>query len=178
MGRAARSAFSCERIKVPVGRWRLQSTAGHFGQLMGSQFSRTRWALSLLLALMLIAASGCGAGEKRTNATSAQAPQSGRQSVSVTPGAVPAPHPPVIRAGRTIRRFSGSGNHAIGSVSAKTAVVLQWSTSGQGFQLITRQGFLLLDSHARAGRIRLSPGDYRLRVASPARWTVLVRASA
>jgi hypothetical protein len=85
----------------------------------------------------------------------------------------------VIRAGRTIRSYSGTGNHAIGSLSEKRAIVLEWNTSGREIQLFTGQGFLLLDSHARAGRVRLAPGQYsRLHVASAASWTLLLRVAA
>jgi len=144
---------------------------------MVSRFSCTRCALGAILPLTLALMSACGtsghpAGAGTTKALAAPSSSSGGRAAAT-------PRPPVIRAGRTIRRFSGTGNAAIGTLSQKNAIVLQWSTSAPRFQLFTAQGFLILDSHARAGRLRLAAGDYsRLRVASPARWTLLLRASA
>jgi hypothetical protein len=75
-----------------------------------------------------------------------------------------------------IRRFTGSGNHVLGSLAEKTAIVLQWRTSGHPIQLAVRSGFLLLDSPARAGRIKLPPGEYSgLRIATPNGWSVELR---
>ena len=164
----------------------------HCDPLMRSQFSRTRCALSLLVVLTLAATSACGTSDQPASTAHAQTQPPAAQSASSagagsgTEATEPArdhaaarPHPPVIRAGRTIRSYSGTGNHAIGSLSEKTAIVLEWNTSGQQIQLFTGQGFLILDSHSRAGRVRLAPGQYSgLHVASAARWTLLLRAAA
>jgi len=147
---------------------------------MMSQFSCTRCGLAAVLALTLALMSACGSSNR--GADSAPAATAGTAAAPASAARVPAPaapRAPVIRAGRTIRSISGTGNRAIGSLSEGKPIVLQWSTSGQHIQLFTAQGFLLLDSHARDGRVRLAAGDYsRLRVASPARWTLLLRASA
>jgi hypothetical protein len=85
---------------------------------------------------------------------------------------------PVIGAGRVIRSLSGTGNRRIGSLSEKTAIVLEWRTAGRAIQLFTVRGFVLVDSHAATGRVRLARGDYPvLRVATRGSWTVQLRAA-
>ena len=161
-----------ERTRVPAAGWRASRRTAHSDRPMVRPFTCTRCAWAAVLALALALLSACGTTNHRAGPVQAQRPQAAGH-------AAPTPRPPVIRAGRTIRSFAGTGNRAIGSLSARKPVVLQWSTSGERIQLFTGQGFLLLDSHARAGRLRLVPGNYsRLRVASPARWTLLLRASA
>ena len=153
---------------------------------MTRQVRHSRRAASVIVVLAAAVLSACGAGDQHASAIPAQASRSGARTRAVASAsaaardrAVPRPRNPVIPAGRTIRSFSGSGNDTIGSLSEKTAIVLQWSTSAARFQLFTAQGFLLLDSRARTGRVRLAPGDYSgLHVASPDRWTLLLRASA
>ena len=142
-----------------------------------SQFSLSRYALGTLLALTLVFMSACGTSDRGAGSAPAKAVTAQASAARVHVAATP--RPPVIRAGRAIKSFSGTGNRAIGSLSEKHAIVLQWSTSAQRFQLFTAEGFVLLDSHTRVGRVRLGPGDYlRLHVASPARWTLLLRESA
>ncbi|MBV8929021.1 MAG: hypothetical protein JO152_07850 [Mycobacteriaceae bacterium] len=145
------------------------------------RFSSSRFVSVAMVAMTLALVSACGtsergAGSPPTKARALASPAPASAARDVAPAT---PRPPVIRAGRTIRSISGAGNRAIGSLSEKTAIVLQWSSSAQRIQVFTAQGFLLLDSHTRAGRVRLAPGRYfRLRVASPARWTLLLRESA
>ncbi|MBV9417212.1 MAG: hypothetical protein JO363_19660 [Solirubrobacterales bacterium] len=148
-----------------------------------SQFTLNRCALGTLLALTLVFMSACGTNGRSAGSTPAKTVTAQASAAAQAPAArvhaAATPRPPVIRAGRTIRSFSGTGNRAIGSLSEKHATVLQWSTSAPRFQLFTAEGFLLLDSHTQAGRLRLGPGEYsRLHVASPARWTLLLRESA
>ncbi|MGA2010098.1 MAG: hypothetical protein ABSH51_06145 [Solirubrobacteraceae bacterium] len=82
----------------------------------------------------------------------------------------------VIRAGTVIARFAGSGNRVLGSVNARTAVVLQWRASGRPLTLLTAGGFPIVESANGAGRIRLLRGDYRgLRIVTAQRWSVEVR---
>jgi hypothetical protein len=77
-----------------------------------------------------------------------------------------------------IRSFSGTGNRRIGSLSEKTAIVLQWRTAGRAIQLFTVHGFVSVDSHAATGRVRLARGGYpALRVATRGSWTVRLRAA-
>jgi hypothetical protein len=169
----------------------------HTPGVMIRRIRSTRGAHGLLLVLTLSVVSACGSGARQTGARHAPAPASGAPSASsaglespsrvvtaITSATARAraqrrPRPPVIRAGRTIRSFSGTGNQAVGSLAEKSSIVLQWRTSGQRFQVFTARGFLLLDTHAATGRLRLARGEYsKLRVASPAGWTLLLRASA
>jgi hypothetical protein len=145
---------------------------------MARHRKRTRRASGSILILAAVAATACGTGAQHaTTAVSAPAPAPREAAAARTP--IAASRPPVISAGRMIRSFSGAGGREIGSLSEKTPIVLQWSTSAPRFQLFTERGVILLDSHARTGRIRLAPGSYsRLHVASPASWTLLLRASA
>ena len=145
---------------------------------MARHRKRTHRASASILVLAAVAATGCGGGAQHaTTAASAPVPSPRQSGPARAP--IAAPRPPVISAGRTIRSFSGAGGREIGSLSENTPIVLQWSAAGSHFQLFTARGVILLDSHARAGRIRLAPGSYsRLHVASPASWTLLLRASA
>lgn len=145
---------------------------------MARHRKRTRRASGSILTLAAVAATACGTGAPHaTTAASAPAPSLRQAAAARAP--IAAPRPPVISAGQRLRSFSGTGAREIGSLSEKTAIVLQWSTSAPRFQLFTARGVILLDSHARTGRIRLAPGSYsRLHVASPASWTLLLRASA
>jgi hypothetical protein len=75
-----------------------------------------------------------------------------------------------------ISRFTGSGDKVLGTLAEKTATVLQWSTSSHPVQLSVANGFLLLASPARAGRIKLPPGKYPgLRIATRHGWSVELR---
>jgi hypothetical protein len=88
------------------------------------------------------------------------------------------PVPVSFAAGRVLRSFSGGGGRTLGSLSVKTPVVLRWHTSGHGVQLVVGSGFLLLNSPASAGRIKLPRGAYpRLRIATVGAWHVDVRAA-
>jgi hypothetical protein len=140
--------------------------------------TRTRRASGSALIIAAVSLSACGTGAQHaTTAASAPAPAPLQAGAARTP--IAAPRPPVISAGPRLKTFSGTGAREIGSLSEKTAIVLQWSTSAPRFQLFTAHGVILLDSHTRTGRIRLAPGSYsRLHVASPASWTLLLRASA
>jgi hypothetical protein len=85
---------------------------------------------------------------------------------------------PVIAAGRVIRSFSGVGDRRIGTLSERAAVVLEWRTAGRAIELFSVRGFVLVDSHAATGRVRLARGGYpALRVATRGPWTVELRAA-
>jgi hypothetical protein len=85
---------------------------------------------------------------------------------------------PVVAAGRVIRSFSGVGDRRIGSLSEGAAVVLEWRTAGRAIELFSVRGFVLVDSHAATGRVRLARGGYpALRVATRGSWTVELRAA-
>jgi hypothetical protein len=78
-----------------------------------------------------------------------------------------------------IRSISGTGNEAIGSLSEKTAIVIEWNTAKPQLQIFTNHGFLLVDSRARVGRVRLARGDYAsLRVAAKGHWTIQLHTAA
>ncbi|MFL5864073.1 MAG: hypothetical protein ACJ780_25430 [Solirubrobacteraceae bacterium] len=85
--------------------------------------------------------------------------------------------PAVPQGGRTIRTFAGSGNRRIGSVSERTTTVLEWRAPGQGIQIFTSRGALLVDSATGIGSVRLPRGAYAdLRVASRGSWVIRLRA--
>ncbi len=85
---------------------------------------------------------------------------------------------PVISAGVVTGTLTGTGNQPIETLSEKTTVVLQWSTTAGTFQIFNTHGFVLVDSNATTGRVRLARGDYKgLRVAAKGHWTIQLRAS-
>jgi hypothetical protein len=82
------------------------------------------------------------------------------------------------RPGATIRVITGTHNAAIGTLAERTSVFLVWTASEGPIQIVTSQGNLLLNSHARSGTIRLAAGTYGgLRVASPGAWTLRLHAA-
>ena len=86
--------------------------------------------------------------------------------------------PPVISAGAVTRSLSGTGDRAIGALSEKSTVVLEWSTTTPPIQVFAPHGFLLVNSNFATGRVRLARGEYKgLRVATKGHWTIQVRAS-
>jgi hypothetical protein len=94
-------------------------------------------------------------------------------------GTFKAPKPPVIAAGPLISRFSGGGSEAIGSLSEKTSVVLEWKTATPPLQIFNGHGFLLVNSNLPSGRVRVASGDYRgLHVGARGPWTITIHASA
>lgn len=105
-----------------------------------------------------------------------QAKHGGQSSSS---GVAAKPLAPVIPAGAVIHTYSGVGDGVIGSVAERSTIVLEWSTPTPPIQLFTSRGFLLIDSHAARGRVRLGRGSYSgLRVAAKGSWTIRVRATA
>jgi hypothetical protein len=86
--------------------------------------------------------------------------------------------PPAISAGPVTATLAGIGNQAIETLSEKTTVVLQWSITAGSIQIFNTRGFVLVDSNALTGRVRLARGLYKgLRVAAKGHWTVEVRAA-
>lgn len=122
------------------------------------------------------ATDGTLGGSGSAHVTAEQAKHGGQSS----PSAVAAkPVAPVIPAGPVIQTYSGVGDGVIGSVKEHSTTVLEWSTPKPPIQLFTARGFLLLDSAAPNGRIRLGRGSYSgLRVAAKGSWTIRVRAAA
>lgn len=157
-------------------------------------------ASSATALLIAVAAAGCGqSGPHRPVATTAATattratliadrvarPAHARGHASAhAPGhaarrAAVAGHPtiPVIRAGRVIATLRGSGDRLLGSLSETQTVVLQWHVTGPSVQLLTGS-FLLVDSEAHSGRVRLARGTYpHLRIATARGWTLQVRAA-
>ena len=85
---------------------------------------------------------------------------------------------PAISAGAVTRSLSGTGNQSIGTLSEKSTVVLEWSTTSPPIQIFNTHGFMLVNSSSATGRIRLTRGDYTgLRVAAKGHWTIEVRAA-
>lgn len=100
--------------------------------------------------------------------------------VAAKPIARPVIHaaPPAISAGPVTATLAGIGNQAIETLSEKTTVVLQWSITAGSIQIFNTRGFVLVDSNALTGRVRLARGLYKgLRVAAKGHWTVEVRAA-
>jgi hypothetical protein len=68
--------------------------------------------------------------------------------------------PPAIAAGAVIRRYAGSGNGMICTLSATKAIVFDWMATKPPIKILLPNGFVLLRSDARAGRGKLTPGTY------------------
>ena len=95
------------------------------------------------------------------------------------PSAVSLPKPPVIAAGPLLTAFSGTGSEAIGALTEKTSVVLEWRTTSPPIQIFNGHGFLLLVSDLPSGRVRLARGDYQgLHVGAKGPWTIQIHAVA
>ena len=156
-----------------------------------SPHPRAAGAAVILTALL---AAGCGSGATHRSdrpaaaatattltaaGTAAHRQASARKGTTVYAVARATPqrsHPPRIAAGRVLRTFAGSGPGTLGSVSEKTPVVIEWHATAPHVQLLTGPGFLLVDSHARTGRITLARGSYtRLRISTPQAWTIELR---
>jgi hypothetical protein len=74
------------------------------------------------------------------------------------------------------KTFSGSGNRKLGTLRIRRSAVLRWKTRGGLFQVSERHGFLLLDTRARRGHVRIHRGVYRgVRVSTRSRWTISIR---
>jgi len=131
------------------------------------------------VALLLVAAivAGCGASGHPSTTSSAPVQHTITGASGPASSALGHATAPVIPAGRLLRTISGTGSRAIGSLSEKTAIVLQWSTAGPAIQILTGHGFLLVDGQP-GGRIRLARGDYpALKVAAHGPWTIQLRAA-
>jgi hypothetical protein len=179
------------------GHWRPRHAESHCGRMsMDSFFACNRRTATVVVQLVAVIATGCGESKHRSRTVPASRQQaigkprgsSRGSSVSTArrtersglarSGGRAHGTVPVIGAGRVIRSFSGTGNRRIGSLSEKTAIVLQWRTAGRAIQLFTVHGFVLVDSHAATGRVRLARGGYpALRVATRGSWTVQLRAA-
>jgi hypothetical protein len=91
----------------------------------------------------------------------------------------------VIRARRPVsstagvtRTLTGTGNQPIGNLSERSTVVLEWSTAAGPIQIFNPHGFLLVNSSAATGTVRLARGDYKgLRVAAKGYWTIRLHAA-
>jgi len=95
------------------------------------------------------------------------------------PSAVNRSKPPVIAAGPLLATLSGTGSEAIGALTEKTGVVLEWKTTSPTMQIFNSHGFLLVVSNLPSGRVRLAKGHYgNLHVGAKGPWTIQVRASA
>jgi hypothetical protein len=160
---------------------------------------RNTAGLALTAALALIVAAGCGsssqssatAGSTATTSktagasapsaasgastgTPARTPttSTGASPRSSTPAAAPAP------GGRLLRRFTGSGNGRLGTIVVGAPSTLEWHAGHPGIQIFTSSGFVLVNSQAPTGFIRLAHGTYRgVRVASGAGWVIELRAA-
>ena len=83
---------------------------------------------------------------------------------------------PASPSGRLLRRFTGYGNSALGTIVVRSASVLIWNARHPAIQIFTSSGFMLVNSKATTGTVRLSRGTYRgVRVASDAGWSIELR---
>jgi hypothetical protein len=95
------------------------------------------------------------------------------------PPAVSHSKPPVIAAGPLLRTLSGTDNAAIGALTEKTGVVLEWRTASPPIQIFNGHGFLLVISNLPTGKVKLAKGHYEnLHVSAKGAWTIQVHASA
>jgi hypothetical protein len=115
-------------------------------------------------------------GETQSARSAHGAAKSGGGSThSSTHDAMPSP------GGRPLRRFTGDGNARLGTIAVRSPSLLVWSarqpaTRQPAIQIFTSNGFLLVNSKAPNGFIRLAGGTYRgVRVASPASWSIELR---
>jgi hypothetical protein len=147
---------------------------------------RVGWRGLATVIVAGIGIAGCGAGSSPPRAT-AVAPLHGLAPASQTaagtslghPGTLTQPAAPSIAAGRLVRVFAGTRNAGIGSLSAKTSLVVGWNAARPPIQIFSRQGILLLSSDRRTGRVRLGAGEYRgLRIATRGHWAIQLRAAA
>lgn len=77
---------------------------------------------------------------------------------------------------RPLRRFTGDGNARLGTIVVRSPSLLVWSARQPAIQIFTSNGFMLVNSKAPNGFIRLAGGTYRgVRVASPASWSIELR---
>jgi hypothetical protein len=101
---------------------------------------------------------------EKAPARPAKAPASG------SPGTVP------IAGGRLLRRFAGSGNTRLGTIVVGSSEVLAWRIQRPPVQIFTANRFILVNSHASTGDVRLSRGTYPgVRIAAKAAWTIELR---
>ena len=83
----------------------------------------------------------------------------------------------MIPAGPLLRAFAGTGNTSIGTLSEKSTVVLEWTTTKAPIQVFTSRGFLIISSHTRSGRVRLAHDRYPgVHVATKGQWTIQLHA--
>lgn len=74
------------------------------------------------------------------------------------------------------KTFSGTGNKKLGTLRLRRSAVLTWRTRGRLFQVFEQHGFLLVDTRARRGHVRIHRGVYRrVRVATRGRWRIIIR---
>jgi len=146
---------------------------------------KIRTTAGQLAALIATAAVAAGCGSSNGQSTTNRAPGAvGQVSAAGTqarggPSAVNRSKPPVIAAGPLLATLSGTGSEAIGALTEKTGVVLEWKTSSPPMQIFNSHGFLLVVSNLPSGRVRLAKGHYgNLHVGAKGPWTIQVRASA
>jgi hypothetical protein len=120
----------------------------------------------------LVVVAGCGGSSHQSTSPTSPTKQTSKSQSTNTPA------PPRIAAGRVLTSFSGSGNRKLGSLTEKRTTVLEWSATKPPMQIHLSNGFLLLNSNARTGRVRLLRGTYPgVRVATRGPWTIRLRAA-
>jgi hypothetical protein len=122
------------------------------------------------------AAPGAGAPKASSapagGTTSAPSGASSASSAGST-SSTPASPPP---SGRLLHRYTGTGSGRLGTIVVSAPAVLSWHAQQGPIQIFTSSGFLLVQSAAANGSVRLSKGTYRgVRVASRAGWSIELR---
>jgi hypothetical protein len=126
------------------------------------------------------AATGTSASSTKTTAgapTTSSPSHSSTSPAAPTGSSTPSATTPAAPAGvRVLRRFSGHGNTALGTIPLHSPAVLAWSAGQPPMQIFTSRGFLLVNSKGSSGTVRLARGTYRgVRVASRGSWVVELR---
>lgn len=113
------------------------------------------------------------AGAKHSSGAKPPAPKTHSAPV------IKVPKRAVIKTGPVLQSFFGDGDKAIGTLTASTAVVLEWSTTKAPIQIFNGHGFVLVNSSSGTGEVRLARGKYTdMHVASKGRWTITLHAPA
>jgi len=115
-------------------------------------------------------APGVSSGARGKQPANTSKTSTGASSSGSVPPAAPS------SSGRLLRKFAGNGPERLGTVVVSVPSTLVWRADHPPIQIFTSSGFILVNSQAASGTMRLSRGSYRgVRVASRAGWTIELR---
>ncbi len=178
-GGAGKVALSSARLGGAPGAGKVASSSARLGGAPGAGKVAPAGARLGGVASSSALLGGAHSAGKVASAGVALRRASSKAGTGHHPSASAHPSAPEIPAGPVLKTLSGTGDAALGLLSEKTAVVLQWNTASPAIEIFTAQGFRLVASPASSGRVRLTPGEYRgLRVATKGPWTIQLRAVA